>query len=134
MSQKDSFHWVSQRLSGIALVPLSLFSLYKIITAIASKESILSIAASPFSLFVIVIFAIISFYHASLGFDVIIDDYVACNFKKHFLKALIKFLNISTLIFFIFASYSFFQKQEISIQNNDFESPPSLSSEKSENP
>lgn len=117
MLEKDSGHWISQRLSAIALIPLSLFSVYKITSLIASNESILSIASTPFSLFLVVIFAIVSLYHAQLGFDVIIDDYVACNFKKHFLKGAIKFFNLATIIFFVFALYSFFQKQEIDIEN-----------------
>jgi succinate dehydrogenase / fumarate reductase membrane anchor subunit len=115
---KESSHWMNQRLSALVLIPLSFFSVYKIMTLFLSKENILSIAFSPISLLLIIIFACISFYHAQLGFDVIIDDYVSCNYKKFFLKFFIKFINFATIIFFIFALYSFFEKQEINIENN----------------
>jgi succinate dehydrogenase / fumarate reductase membrane anchor subunit len=129
MLEKDSGHWISQRLSAILLVPLGLFSVYKMTSLIASNEGILAITYSPFSLFLIIIFAIVSLYHAQLGFDVIIDDYVNCNIKKHVMKGLIKFVNLSTIIFFVFALYSYFQKQEINIENNQISSQQEISIE-----
>lgn len=114
---KASSHWIDQRLSAIALIPFSIFVIYKILFALISKESILIIADSPISLFCITIFGIISLYHAHLGFDVIFDDYVSCNFKKYFFKGLIRFFNIATLVFFLFALYTFFQKQEIGVES-----------------
>ena len=113
MLNKESSHWMLQRLSGILLVPFSLIAIYKIISAFTGNESMLMIANSPLSLFSLILFAIVSFYHAQIGLEVIIDDYVQCNFKKYFLNALIKFANLSTIIFFVFALYTLFQRQDI---------------------
>jgi hypothetical protein len=45
------------------------------------------------------------------------------------MKGLIKFVNLSTIIFFVFALYSYFQKQEINIENNQISSQQEISIE-----
>lgn len=112
-NHKESSHWISQRLSALALVPLGMFSTYNILTILAEKSSILNLINSPISLICIILFTIFAFYHAQLGFEVIFDDYVSCNCKKHLLNGLIKFINIATVLFFIFAAYVAFQRQDI---------------------
>ncbi len=116
---KESSEWIGQKLSALILLPLLFFFIYKINYFFIFDDTILSIAKSPICIFLIILFAIIVFYHAKIGFDVIIDDYIQCGYKKYLLKYLIKFVNLATLIIFIFASYSAFQKQELNITQDE---------------
>jgi succinate dehydrogenase / fumarate reductase membrane anchor subunit len=70
-------HWWAQRLTAIALLPLSLyFVVSTLILAGADRAGMASYMAKPWNtvLFLCLIFAL--FYHLVLGLQVVIEDYV----------------------------------------------------------
>lgn len=70
-------HWWSQRLSAIALVPLTLWFVFSVAgNAGAGREVIQAWLSSPLSASLMVLVVITTFYHAYLGLQVVIEDYV----------------------------------------------------------
>lgn len=100
---KASKHWLAQRLSALAIIPMGIFTIYKMATIFSNHESFLDLLASPFSLLCIILFMGFSFYHAQMGWEIIIEDYVGNAKTKFLTNGFIKFINIVTFTFFLLA-------------------------------
>lgn len=77
-SAKDGTgHFISQRLTAIALVPLALCFLYPFMRALGSgHEAVLETYRHPFNALIAVGFLIVGFRHLRLGLQVVIEDYI----------------------------------------------------------
>ncbi|MBB3063805.1 MULTISPECIES: succinate dehydrogenase, hydrophobic membrane anchor protein [Limibacillus] len=77
-SAKDGTgHWWSQRLTAIALVPLCLWFVVSVISMVgADYGTFLHWLSSPLSGGLMILLIIATFYHAALGLQVVIEDYV----------------------------------------------------------
>ena len=87
-------HWWHQRLTAIALVPLALWFVFSVI-GIGSEASYSDYKAwisdhSNMVLLCLMIFTM--FYHATLGLQVVIEDYVSNEAKKVFLLVFVKLI------------------------------------------
>jgi succinate dehydrogenase / fumarate reductase membrane anchor subunit len=70
-------HWWSQRLTSIALVPLTLFFVFPFARALGQPwEAVRAIYATPFNAIVAVLFILVSFNHLHQGVQVVVEDYV----------------------------------------------------------
>jgi succinate dehydrogenase / fumarate reductase membrane anchor subunit len=70
-------HWTAQRVTAIALVPLTLWFIYSLLSlGHASHEAVLAWASGPVTLVLMIILAGTTFYHMQLGLQVVIEDYV----------------------------------------------------------
>ena len=70
-------HWMSQRLTSIALIPLSLLFLFPFIGNLgADHAAMLQTYAHPFHALVAVMFFIVVCKHLQQGLQVVIEDYV----------------------------------------------------------
>jgi succinate dehydrogenase / fumarate reductase membrane anchor subunit len=70
-------HWWSQRLTSIALVPLTLFFLFPFVRALgADWETVRAIYATPLHAIVAVLFLLVGFNHLHQGIQVVVEDYV----------------------------------------------------------
>jgi len=70
-------HWIAQRLTAIALVPLLLWFVYALICiAGADYADAVAWVSSPLNTAMLVLLVIAMFYHGTLGIQVIIEDYV----------------------------------------------------------
>lgn len=76
-SKEGTHHWWMQRVTSIALVPLSLYWLcaLKNITD-TDQMTFTAWLGQPVNGIAAILFIIASFYHAMLGLQVIIEDYV----------------------------------------------------------
>jgi succinate dehydrogenase / fumarate reductase membrane anchor subunit len=85
-------HWWWQRVTAVALIPLSLWFVYSLMTAIQLSNAIRVSEwfASPVNAIAMVLFIAAVFYHAKLGVQVVIEDYVHAPFSKY----LLLFLNL----------------------------------------
>jgi len=92
--------WLAQRVSAIALVPLSFWFVILIIEIFQAKDmdQFSSIFTSPFPTVVLAIFIVTAIYHGCIGMIEIIEDYVHCSFAKMGLILSIKFLSFSSAI------------------------------------
>jgi len=82
-SRTGTSHWWMQRVTAIALVPLS----YWIITFLnlsfhAPYQHIVAWLITPENTICIIAWILAAFYHATLGLQVVIEDYVAAEGVK----------------------------------------------------
>jgi succinate dehydrogenase / fumarate reductase membrane anchor subunit len=76
-AKSGTAHWWSQRLSAIALVPLTLWFIGSLVVlAGASHGDIAAWVSSPIVASLLVLLIATTFYHSFLGLQVVIEDYV----------------------------------------------------------
>lgn len=97
-------HFWRQRVTAVALVPLSLWFLYVVIgLAGAPAASALFFFAHTWNALLMAAFVAVALYHAALGLQVVIDDYVHGTGGKIALLLLVRFAVIATGSTCIFA-------------------------------
>jgi len=85
-------HWWGQRLSALALIPLGLWLVISLVChAGADRAAIVQWLGSPFTLGALALTVIAVFYHAVLGLQVVIEDYIHGKGAKFALVILIQF-------------------------------------------
>lgn len=76
-AQDGTGHWWAQRLSAIVLVPLTLWLVVSLISlAGADHAAVAAWLGEPLSGSLMVLLLGATFYHAALGLQVVIEDYV----------------------------------------------------------
>jgi succinate dehydrogenase / fumarate reductase membrane anchor subunit len=76
-------HWWLQRITAVALVPLSLWFVIAIIRLVgADSEGVRDWVGNPLPAIMLVLLLIATFYHAALGLEVVIEDYVHAELTK----------------------------------------------------
>lgn len=103
-------HWIGQRLSAIGIIPLGLLILWGLVThASDSHSQIVKILGSPWYAATLFLFIAVVSYHAALGVQVIIEDYVHTPFWKYWLliKTKIAAVLIPTLTLFLLIKIMF---------------------------
>ena len=70
-------HWWMQRLTAIALIPLTLWVVFSVASHVGNDyATVAAWFAQPFTTTMLVLFVFTAFLHASQGLTVIIEDYV----------------------------------------------------------
>ena len=76
-------HWWAQRVSAIALVPLTLWFIYHLLAlGHAPHEAVVAWASGPLSLTLLLTLAGMTFYHMQLGLQVVIEDYIHDDLRR----------------------------------------------------
>ena len=76
-AKEGTGHWWQQRVTAVAMVPLSLLFVVPFARALgAGREHALALYSSPFHALVAVLFLAVGFRHLALGVQVVIEDYV----------------------------------------------------------
>jgi succinate dehydrogenase / fumarate reductase, membrane anchor subunit len=82
-AKTGSHHWWMQRVTAIALIPLSLFAISLLdLLFNAPYAETLAWLATPLHSTLIIAWLLAVFYHAALGLQVVIEDYVAAEGAK----------------------------------------------------
>ncbi len=103
-TKTGSHHWIHQRYSALALLPLIIWLILSFIRIIADPEGYMPVFfAYPFNAVMGVLLIAASLYHGSLGMQVIIEDYISNKFKRRFYILLIHFISITTALAAILA-------------------------------
>ncbi|MCD6035713.1 MAG: sdhD [Rickettsiales bacterium] len=90
-------HWWAQRVTSVALIPLSLWFVYFVICVAATGgDKFLLSLSSPFSALMMILFLGTSLYHGALGMQVVIEDYVHNEKAKIFLLLLVQYGSLIT--------------------------------------
>ena len=77
-AKEGSGHWWLQRLTALALVPLSMWLAFAVaMLGSAGYETVLGWLQSPIVFVLLVLFIVATFYHTQLGLQVIVEDYVS---------------------------------------------------------
>ena len=76
-------HWWHQRLTAIALVPLMVVTIM-LIANIGTLDyaGAMALMANPFVAALMLLLVLVGFYHAAMGLQVVIEDYVAAEGKR----------------------------------------------------
>jgi succinate dehydrogenase / fumarate reductase membrane anchor subunit len=70
-------HWWVQRVTSIALVPLTSWVVFSVASLVGQDYAHVSAwFAKPFTTVMLTLFVAVATYHASLGLQVIIEDYI----------------------------------------------------------
>jgi len=77
-AREGSHHWWRQRVTAVALFPLTLwFALaVSLLPAAAGHAEVVRWMAKPWNSILLLSFVLLSIYHAMLGLQVVIEDYV----------------------------------------------------------
>lgn len=77
-SAKDgTHHWWAQRLSALALIPLSIWFVASLLSLTGESHQNFALWASgPFTASLLILLIVATFYHAWLGLQVVVEDYV----------------------------------------------------------
>jgi len=87
-AKKGVDHWISQRVTAVALIPLGVLFLYTFVGQIGgSYEDVLAKYSQPIPAIIALMFFLTMFRHLRLGMEVVIEDYVS-NHRRQ-LQALI---------------------------------------------
>jgi len=98
---RGSTKWLWQRISAVALVPLSYWFVITLLNLLhASQNQKIDLFSSPLSKFLMVIFFLIAIFHARLGLKTIYEDYFTTSQVKIFslITDIVLFLTLITVI------------------------------------
>ena len=100
-------HWWMQRITAVALVPLTLWFVIAIIGLVgADLETMQNWVSRPLPAILLVLLLIAIFYHVSLGLQVVVEDYVHAELTKLGLITAIRLLCFAFAVAGIFAVLS----------------------------
>lgn len=97
-------HWWLQRLTAVALVPLSLWFVFAVAThQLVSHQAIVAWLHNPFVAVALVLYFGALFYHSMLGIQVVVEDYVGGRFTKTAGLVLVNFAHVLIGVAAVFA-------------------------------
>jgi succinate dehydrogenase / fumarate reductase membrane anchor subunit len=98
-TKTGAHHWLMQRISAVALIPLIFWLVISFIQILEDPEGYLSVFfAYPLNAIMGILLINASLYHGSLGMRVIIEDYISNKTKMHFYIMLVHFVSIATAV------------------------------------
>ena len=94
-SQSGVNHWWSQRVTAAALVLLVVWFVATVLCLLhADYATARATVAKPWNALLLIAFVVTMFWHAVLGLQVVIEDYVHTRWKEVILLVAIKFLAV----------------------------------------
>jgi len=76
-ARRGAAHWWAQRLTSLALVPLTLWFLCAVVRLIgATRDDVVFWMAGPLPIVLMIVLVIATFHHMQAGLQVVIEDYV----------------------------------------------------------
>lgn len=103
-SHSGTGHFWRERVTAVALIPLSLWFAFAILGLVGTNEVVMiQFLAHPWNALLMAAFAVTTLYHMSLGLQVVIDDYVHTAGTKIFLLFAVRIVVIATIATCVFA-------------------------------
>lgn len=102
--KNGTHHWIMQRMTAAALVPLFLFMIYLVLSLVgADYVTAMGLISTPINAILTILFIIVGFYHAQLGLQVVIEDYVHSSIAKISLIWGVKIITIGLMSIGVFS-------------------------------
>ena len=106
-AKSGTHHWWLQRLTAVALVPLTLWFVVSLISvATADYATVIAWLDSPLAAVLICALIVAIFYHGQLGLQVVIEDYVHTEWLKLSSIVLAKLVSLFLAAICLFATLS----------------------------
>ena len=84
-------HWWWQRLSAVALIPLSVWFIWSILGLIGAEYDVaLTWLQSPLQASLLLLFVLVSLFHGQTGIQVVVEDYVHTGWLSMTILLLVK--------------------------------------------
>ncbi len=97
-------HWWAQRLTAIALVPLTVWFVVSLVALAGGPyAAVRAWIADPVAAVLLVLLLAVGFHHLQLGLQVVIEDYVHAEWRKLALIIAVKFASAVAALAGIFA-------------------------------
>jgi succinate dehydrogenase / fumarate reductase membrane anchor subunit len=94
-AQSGVSHWWTQRVTAAALVFLSIWFVVTVLSLLhADYASARAVVAKPWNALLLVAFVLTVCWHAVLGLQIVIEDYVHTRWKEVALLVLVKFIAV----------------------------------------
>ncbi len=94
-AKEGTHHWWMQRLTAIALIPLSLWFIVAVLcVASSSYAEAIRWIDSPINSTLLIILIAALFYHSQLGVQVVVEDYVHSEWLKLGALILLRFVTV----------------------------------------
>ena len=111
-SSERVHHWWAQRLTAVALIPLSLWFIYSLATMLtANYDTVVLWLSNLKNSLLMLFFILILYYHALLGLQVVIEDYVESDRQRKalllFIKTIISLSVLCNLLVILFIYIEF---------------------------
>ncbi len=101
-------HWWVQRFTAIMLIPLSVWVvIFGLKLQDASINETHTLLREPLHFTSLLLFVTCSFYHAALGMQVVVEDYVSCMKARFSIITLLKIFSLITVVATIIAQCFF---------------------------
>jgi len=95
-ARSGTHHWWMQRLSALALVPLTIWFAIAVVQLIGADYVTVKLwLAKPYSMIAMIATIALSFYHGQLGLQVVIEDYITAEWQKLTAIILVKFAAVA---------------------------------------
>lgn len=76
-------HWMAQRITALSNIPLVIWFIYSVMSLKgASHAEFTAYMAEPYNAFAAILLVMSVFYHAVLGAQVVVEDYISCKCFK----------------------------------------------------
>ncbi len=103
-AKSGTHHWWMQRLTAIALAPLSIWLVYGLVAHAGQDHATVSAwLAQPLTAVSMILLLSAMFYHSQLGLQVVIEDYVHGDAAKLASLIVMKFAHIAAVAAGVFA-------------------------------
>ncbi|UEM23270.1 succinate dehydrogenase, hydrophobic membrane anchor protein [Skermanella mucosa] len=103
-AKAGSHHWMMSRLTSIALIPLTLWFVFGVLSIIGDGHAAaVQWLQSPFSAIMMILFVGVTFHHTASGIQVVLEDYVHNEWAKVVAIVVAKFLCFVLAVAGIFA-------------------------------
>ena len=94
-AQEGTAHWVVQRITALALVPLCLWFVVSILMLMHSDYvAVVNWMHAPWNAILLVLLVLTVYWHAYLGLQVVVEDYVHVAWVKVSAIVLLRFLAV----------------------------------------
>jgi len=93
-------HWVSQRITSIAIVILGFWFVYQLLFVLTSFDhpEVYAWASDPLNAIILLLLSLYAIYHAELGVQTVIEDYVATKRLRTYTLYLLRFLRVMVVV------------------------------------
>ncbi|MGH8397073.1 MAG: succinate dehydrogenase, hydrophobic membrane anchor protein [Gammaproteobacteria bacterium] len=102
-AKEGTGHWLTQRITAVALIPLTLwFAASVLVYMHADYATVESWIHTPWTAVLLVLLVATVYWHACLGLQVVIEDYVHDEWLKMGVIVLIRFVSVILVVAGIF--------------------------------